>query len=177
MLRCGKCYSALPEIQHVKRRRTATFAKFPAMPGPIGRHGPCLAAEHMSLSARLRSSMVLPVVAVLVGTPALPLALCALDGDRVPCAADMPRQVGSHHGCDESETPPLATMTCCCDRDAGTTPLITTTLTEVAGAPLAIAASPVDPVVPGEAARTGIESTVLLTRHRPLFTLFSTFLI
>ena len=133
--------------------------------------------EQMSLSARHRSWMVLPVVAVLLGTPALPLALCAFDRDQVPCAADMPRQVGSHHGCDESETPPPATMTCCGDRDAGTLPLITTTLTDVAGAPLAIAVSPVDPVMPGEAAQGAIESTVLLTRHRALFTLFSAFLI
>jgi hypothetical protein len=130
----------------------------------------------MSLSGRLRSWVVLPVVAVLLGTPALPLALCAA-GDQVPCAADMPQEAASHHGCDESETPQPASMSCCCDRDAGTLPLISTTLTELAGAPLAIAASPVDPVMPGEAARTGIESTVLLTRHRPLFTLFSTFLI
>jgi hypothetical protein len=121
--------------------------------------------------------MVLPVVAVLLGTPALPLALCAFDGDQVPCADDMPRQVGSHHRCDESETPPPATMTCCCDRDAGTLPLTTTTLTEVAGTPLAIAVSPVDPVTPDGAVRGGIEGTVLLTRHRPLFTLFATFLI
>jgi hypothetical protein len=68
-------------------------------------------------------------------------------------------------------------MTCCCDRDAGTLPLTTTTLTEVAGAPLAIAVSPVDPVTPDGAVRGGIEGTVLLTRHRPLFTLFATFLI
>lgn len=130
----------------------------------------------MSLSARLRSWMVLPVVAVLLGTPVVPLALCAAD-DQVPCAADMPRQAASHHACDESETPPPATMSCCCDRDAGTSPLISTTLTELAGAPLAIAVSPVDPVLPGDAAQRAIESTVPLTRHRPLFTLFSTFLI
>ena len=131
----------------------------------------------MSLSARRRSWMVLPVIAVLLGTPALPLALCAFDGDRAPCAADIPRQLGSHHGCDQSETPVLATLTCCCDRDAGTLPLTTTTRTNVAGAPLAIAVSPVDAVVPGQAAPAGTESTLLLTRHRPLFTLFSAFLI
>ena len=130
----------------------------------------------MSLSGRLRSWVVLPVIAVLLGTPVLPLALCAA-GDQVPCAADMPQQAASHHGCDESETPQPASMTCCCDRDAGGPPLIPTTLTELAGAPLAITVSPVDPVMPGEAARGAIESTVLLTRHQPLFTLFSTFLI
>ena len=130
----------------------------------------------MSLSGRLRSWVVLPVIAVLLGTPVLPLALCAA-GDQVPCAADMPQQAASHHGCDESETPPPASMTCCCDRDAGSRPLIPTTLTEFAGAPLAITASPVDSVLPGEAVRGAIESTVLLTRHRPLFTLFSTFLL
>lgn len=131
----------------------------------------------MPLSARLRSWVVLPVVAVLLGTPALPLALCACDRDPVSCVADMPLQVGSHHDRDEPEAPPPATMTCCCDRDAGTMPLITTTLTEVAGAPWVIAVSPVDPVVPREAAEGVLESTVLLTRHRPLFTLFSAFLI
>jgi hypothetical protein len=121
--------------------------------------------------------MVLPVVAVLLVTPALPLALCAFGGGQVRCAADMPRQAESGHGCHESEAPSPASMTCCCDRDAGTLPLISTTLTELAGAPLAIAVSPVDPVMPGEAARPAVESTVLLTRHQPLFTLFSTFLI
>jgi hypothetical protein len=131
----------------------------------------------MSLSARLRSWMVLPVVAVLLGTPTLPLAICAFDRDQVPCAADMPRQAASQHACDESETPQPASMSCCCDRDAGTLPLISTTLTELAGAPLAIAVSPVDPAMPGEAGQGAIESTVLLTRHRPLFTLFSAFLI
>lgn len=175
-MRCAKC--------HTPCRKSSTWS------GNVPRHrrtpcnfllrrgGTALAQhwEHMSLSARLRSWMVLPVVAVLLGTPALPLALCAAD-DQVPCAADMPRQAASHHACVESEKPQPASMSCCCDRDAGTLPLISTTLTELAGAPLAIAASPVDPVIPGEAARTGIESTVLLTRHRPLFTLFSTFLI
>lgn len=130
----------------------------------------------MSLSGRLRSWVVLLVVAVLLGTPALPLAICAA-GDQVPGAPDMEQQAAAHHGCDESETPQPASMSCCCDRDAGTLPPISTTLTKLAGAPLAIAASPVDPFIPGEAAPDTIESTVLLTRHRPLFTLFSTFLI
>ena len=167
----------LPRIQHLERRRPSTLAESPAIPRPARRHGPCLVGEHMSLSARFRSWMVLPIVAVLMGTPALPLALCAFTGNPVPCAADMTRQVGSHHQCDESGTPPPATMTCCCDRDAGTLPLTMTRLTEVAGAPLAIAISPVDPVTPDGVVRGGIESTALLTRHRPLFQLFSTFLI
>lgn len=124
----------------------------------------------MSLSARLRSWIALPVVGVLLGTPAL--ALCAYDG-----APDMPSQVASHHGCDEPETPEPAAMACCCDRDAGTLPPITTTLTDLAGAPLAITASPVDPFLPGDAAQGATESTVLLTRYRPLFSLFSTFLL
>ena len=130
----------------------------------------------MSLSGRLRSWVVLPVIAVLLGTPVLPLALC-MAGDQARCAADMPQQAASRHGCDESETPQPASMSCCCDRDGGNLPLIPTTLTELAGAPLAMTASPVDPVLPGEAVRGAIENTVLLTRHRPLFTLFSTFLI
>jgi len=119
--------------------------------------------------------MAPPVVAVLLGTSLLPLALCQAD-DQVPCAAERARQVDSHHGCHEA-SPPSAMRTCCCDRDAGTLPLIPTTPTDLVGAPLAIAAWPVDAVVPAEAAEGAIESTVVWTRHRPLFTLFSTFLI
>ena len=175
-MQCGKSRGRLPKIQHLERRESPTVAKVGVFPEPVERHGPCLIGEHMSLSGRLRSWVVLPVVAVLLGTPVLPLALCAA-GDQVPCAADMPQQAASHHGCDESEAPQPASMTCCCDRDAGNLPLIPTTLTELAGAPLAITASPVDLFIPGEAAPGAIESTVLLTRHQPLFTLFSTFLI
>lgn len=121
--------------------------------------------------------MALAVVALLVGTPALPLALCAAEAGQAHCAADMPRQAGSDHGCHDSDTPPPASMSCCCDRESGTVPLAPPTIADAAGGPLAVAVSPVDAVVPDGPVRAGIESTILLTRHRPLFTLFSAFLI
>jgi hypothetical protein len=89
----------------------------------------------------------------------------------------MPRRAESLHGCHEAETPAPAAMTCCCDSDAGAVPFTTSTLAAVAGAPLAIAVSPVNPVMPGGAAGAGKPNTTLLTRHLPLFTLFSAFLI
>jgi hypothetical protein len=131
----------------------------------------------MSISARLRSSIALVIVAVLLGTPALPLALCLAEGGQVHCAADMPRQAGSDHGCHDSDTPPPASMSCCCDRDAGAVPLAPPTIADAVGAPLSLAVSPVEPVMPDGAVAAGIANTVLLTRHRPLFTLFSAFLI
>jgi hypothetical protein len=130
----------------------------------------------MFLSTRLQSSMALAVVAVLLSTPTLPLAFCAAERGQVHCEADTPRRAGAEPRCHDSDAPPAA-MTCCCDDDAGTLPLMTTARTEVTRALLAIAVSPVEPVIPGGAVRAGIASPVLLTRHRPLFTLFSTFLI
>ena len=130
----------------------------------------------MSVSACRRSWIVLPVVGVLLGALASPLALCDIRGGQVRCAAGVPRQAESLDRCHESEALSPASMTCCGDRDARIMPLTLTTLTDLAGAPLATTASPVDPVIGDEPPQGPIEGTVL-TRHRPLFTLFSTFLI
>jgi hypothetical protein len=49
----------------------------------------------MFLSARLRSSIALAIVAVLMGTPALPLALCAAEGGEVHCPAKVAQDVSA----------------------------------------------------------------------------------
>lgn len=129
----------------------------------------------MFLSARLRSSITLGIVAVLVGTVAGPLTLCEAERGRVHCPATVSPDVAPHHACDDPEAASTA-LSCCRDNDASV-PLIPATTSDGASAAASSVASVVDDVVLNRALRPVTESTGLPAHHRPLFTLFSTFLI
>jgi hypothetical protein len=130
----------------------------------------------MHVSGRLRSSTALAFVVSLFASTAMPSALCAAEGDRACCTAVTPRQT-AHAGCHESEHPPVS-LSCCCDRDDATAPAITPATIIIADGSLSV-------VVPAVAAAgpttTPLNHVLETTPHRiharPLFTLFSAFLI
>jgi hypothetical protein len=131
----------------------------------------------MHVSARLRSSTALVFVVSLFASTALPLTLCAAESDRACCTEDMPRQTAPHSGCHESENPPVS-LSCCCDRDDATVPAITPATIIFADGSLSV----VVPAVAAAAPTTKplnhvLETTVHRIHARPLFTLFSAFLI
>ena len=87
----------------------------------------------------------------------------------------MPQQPPSHDGCRESQTP-AASLSCCCDND--TVPTSTPATTIIAEGSFGVVMSVVANLAPtADGLNHGCESTILLTRTRPLFTLFSAFLI
>lgn len=129
----------------------------------------------MHLPARVRSSALILAV-LLFGSTALPLALCAFEGERAHCAAQIPQPPASRDGCHKSQ-PPAANLSCCCDRDDATTPMGVPGTADIASAALSVTLSPVGATVPTAASVPALETTVVMTRTRPLFTLFSTFLI
>lgn len=88
----------------------------------------------------------------------------------------MPQPPASHDGCHKSQ-PPAANLSCCCDRDAATTPMGVPGTTDIANTALSVTVSPVDASVGTEGSVHALETTVVLTHTRPLFTLFSAFLI
>lgn len=87
----------------------------------------------------------------------------------------MPQQPASHDGCRESQAP-AASLSCCCDNAA--VPTSTPATTIIAEGSFGVMMSVAAAVAPTtEPLNHVLEATVFRTHTRPLFTLFSAFLI
>ena len=147
--------------------------------GALRRHGLCLRrSTGMWLSCRLHSSTALAVVLWLFGSTTLPLALCAFEGTRARCAAEMPRRSSSHEGCHRSESEqPSSSVSCCCDAKDAEQPASTPETPVKADAALNASDAV---IVAGPSASDRwrhVQLPALLILRPPLFTLFSTYLI
>jgi hypothetical protein len=129
----------------------------------------------MDPTAPVRSSLPLVLAVLLFGNTALPMVLCASDDRRTGCAVEMPQPVASHDGHSESQAPATA-LSCCCDQDDALVPASAPATTTIEHVALSVAASPVAPVVLSQDVAAAAPP-LLATRTRPLFTLFSAFLI
>jgi hypothetical protein len=128
---------------------------------------------HMQLCARLRSSIALVVVGLLLGSTTLPLTLCASEGKHARCAAQVFPRPASHDGCHQSQVP-NASLSCCCPNATDpTSPPATTIITESSLSLIVSTVAPVAPAIQG--LNYVCESATLPLHARPLFTLHSVF--
>lgn len=130
----------------------------------------------MRLIAHLRSSAALLLVVLLSGSTALSLALCASEGGHARCAVQMPRPSASQDGCHRPQLPAL-NLSCCCDGDNATTPMGAPGTTDIAGTAKSPTVFPVGARAGTDAGIRAGETALAPTHTRPLFTLYSTFLI
>ena len=119
--------------------------------------------------------MALAIVAVLLGLPALPLAWCAAEAGEIHCSDKIARDATPPHGCHDVEAPPAA-LSCCCDDDANV-PVTPPTSSDGASAAASSVVSALDDDVPRRELRAVAETAGLTADRRPLFKLFSAFLI
>jgi hypothetical protein len=129
----------------------------------------------MDLTAPVRSSLPLVLAVLLFGNTALPLVLCASDGTQTRCAAEMSQPAASRDGRHDTQAP-AASLSCCCDQDDAAVPASAPATTTIEHVALSLAASPVAPVVLSQDIAAAAPP-LLATPARPLFTLFSAFLI
>ena len=133
----------------------------------------------MFFLGRLRSSVAVALVTTLLGVLAAPLTLCTAEEAHCPLQAapqaSVAQAAASHHTCQQSEAPRTA-LTCCCDDEANI-PGVPATAPDVVSAAPTVLASAVDVIVLSPALRLATDTSALTVRHRPLFELFSAFLI
>lgn len=129
----------------------------------------------MHLSGRLRSSTALALLMLLLSSTTGPLALCASGITRGPCAPQRHQQARTSKSCHESQAPAM-TLSCCCN--TADDPASTPAPSILAERALNSVVSVVAVIVPAiQGVPHVLESRVLLSHLRPLFTLYSAFLI
>ena len=177
---CRKFSSQVPEIPHLTQIsaeagvRPATNLRFSA--GRLLGAVRALHMKHMRLSAGLlRSSTALVLVVLLFSSTTLPLALCASEARQARRAAETPQPPASHDSCHKSP-PPGASLSCCCDN--APVPTSTPATTIIVESSFGFVMSVVAARAPAtEGLSHVLEASVLRIHSRPLFTLFSAFLL
>ena len=182
---CRKSRSRVPEIPQPRAsmaglgaqiRRKVIHSRHSRV-----RHDPCSVGEPMFPAPRRRSSIALVVVATLLGVAAAPLTLCAAEREKAHCPVKAAQQAkaaqpeASHHTCQEQPEAPPTALSCCCDET--NLPVTPANAPNTVGAAPIASPSIVDVVVLRRELRPATEVTGLPARHRPLFTLFSSFLL
>ncbi len=110
---------------------------------------------------------------VLVGASTAPLLACMAQSESERCPMQQAQE--SDHRCHDTEAP-AAQMSCCCSaKDSSVPPLARDTSVNADTALSATTAF--GDVEPARTPRHVVETTTNRTRTRPLFTLFSAFLI
>lgn len=111
---------------------------------------------------------------MLVGGTAAPLVPCTGKSDPARCPMEM-AQEPDHVACHDTETPP-AQMSCCCTARESSVPPNAADSRLNAEAPLSTAPA-FGEAEPARRPHRVVETTTNRTHARPLFTLFSAFLI
>ena len=163
---CGNTHSPV-----VCLRMCRHFGGKPCIGRAGCRHDPCFTSRDMRVSARLRSSVALVLIALLCGTPVPLLARCASDALQARHSSET-TEVPLPAGCHDSGAPD-GRLSCCCDERST---MLSSGLEAIA---IQCGAESV-PVSFVNAADLSHNIAAASTakpagRHRQLFSLFSTF--